>query len=171
MTKTTLLIAALAAALLAGPAACESGETSKTKMIIGAKETHEELARQVREAETAFAKTMADRDHRSFESYVSDEALFFGKSVLRGKTEVVAGWSRFFEGNEAPFSWEPELVGVLDSGILALSSGPVRDPKGKRIGTFNSIWRREAGGQWKVIFDKGCPPCDCPPTSNKEKER
>ena len=123
-----------------------------------------ERALEVRSAEIAFAKTMAARDHASFGEYVADEALFFGsKGVLRGKTAVVEGWKRFFEGSEAPFSWEPEQVEVLDSGTLALSSGPVRDPEGKRIGTFNSVWRREADGRWRVVFDKGCPPCDCPP--------
>ena len=38
---------------------------------------------------------------------------------------------------------------------------PIRDPSGKRTGTFNSVWRREKDGRWKVVFDKGCPPCDC----------
>jgi hypothetical protein len=66
----------------------------------------------------------------------------------------------FFDGPTAPFSWEPEIVEVLPSGTLALSSGPVRDASGKRVGTFNSIWRREANGQWRVIFDKGAPVCD-----------
>jgi len=107
---------------------------------------------------------MAARNHEAFASQVADEALFFGKQgVLRGKAEVVAGWKRFFEGPDAPFSWEPEQVEVIDSGTLALSTGPVRDPQGRRIGTFNSIWRREVDGRWKVLFDKGCPPCECPP--------
>ena len=68
---------------------------------------------------------------------------------------------RSWKGPSAPFSWVPERVEVLDSGTLALSSGPVYDPQGTRVGTFNSIWRREADGKWRVIFDKGCPPCDC----------
>ena len=76
-----------------------------------------------------------------------------------GKAAVVAGWKAYFDGVVAPFSWEPETVEVLDSGTLALTSGPVRGPDGKQIGTFNSIWRREADGRWKVVFDKGCPPC------------
>jgi hypothetical protein len=38
-----------------------------------------------------------------------------------------------------------------------LSSGPVFDPKGQRIGTYNSTWRRDADGVWRVIFDNGCP--------------
>ena len=122
-------------------------------------ETNEELAAQVRKAEIAFAKTMADRDHDAFASHVAGEALFFsGQSVLRGKTAVAAGWARFFEGEAAPFSWSPEQVEVLDSGTLALSTGPVLDPNGERIGTFISTWRREADGAWRVVLDKGCPP-------------
>lgn len=123
--------------------------------------TNEELAAQVRAAEIAFAKSMADRDHAAFVSHVADEAVFFGRGVLRGKAAVAAGWKPLFEGAAPPFSWEPEKVQVLDSGTLGLSSGPVWDPSGKRTGTYNSIWRREADGTWKIIFDNGCPPCDC----------
>ena len=119
-------------------------------------QTNEELARQVRAAERAFAGSMAARDRAAFASYVADDAIFFGAQPLRGKAAVAAAWARFFEGAKAPFSWEPETVEVLDSGTLALTSGPVRDPDGKQIGTFNSIWRREADGRWRVIFDKGC---------------
>jgi ketosteroid isomerase-like protein len=119
-------------------------------------------ADQVRQAEIAFAKTMADRDHAAFRSFLSDEAVFVSATrVLRGAREVAAGWKSFYEGPKAPFSWEPDQIQVLDSGTLALSSGPVRDPSGKRVGTFNSIWRREPEGKWKVVIDHGCPPCDC----------
>jgi ketosteroid isomerase-like protein len=34
----------------------------------------------------------------------------------------------------------------------------VRDPDGKVIGRFNSVWRQEAPGVWRVVFDKGSPP-------------
>ena len=126
-------------------------------------ETNAELRDQVWKAETAFAKTMADRDHAKFTSFLADEAIFFGsKSVMRGKAEVADAWKRYFEGPKAPFAWGPERVEVLASGTLALSSGPVTDPEsGKRVGTFNSTWRREAGGSWKIVLDNGCPPCDC----------
>jgi ketosteroid isomerase-like protein len=120
------------------------------------------LMEQVRRTEIAFAKTVADRDHAAFSSFLAAEAIFVGPNrVLRGAKEVAAGWKRFFEGSQAPFSWEPEQVQVLDSGTLALSSGPVRDTAGKRIGTFNSIWRRESDGKWKIVIDNGCPRCDC----------
>jgi ketosteroid isomerase-like protein len=53
-------------------------------------------------------------------------------------------------------------VQVLESGTLALSTGPVRDPKGKLVGRFSSIWRREAPGVWRIIFDHGSDVCEPP---------
>lgn len=120
-----------------------------------------ELARQVRAAETAFAKTMADRDWAAFKACIAAEAVFFSRNgVLRGRDAVAEGWKSYFKGTKAPFSWVPEQVEALESGTLALSSGPVMDSEGKRSGTFQSIWRLEADGRWRIIFDKGCPPCD-----------
>lgn len=121
-----------------------------------------DVAGEVRAAESGFARTMAERDLAAFEGFLSQEAVFVGPSgTLRGAGAVVGAWSRFFEAESAPFSWEPEVVEVLDSGTLALSSGPVFDPSGRRVGTFNSVWRRDADGRWRIVFDKGCPPCDC----------
>jgi ketosteroid isomerase-like protein len=115
---------------------------------------------QVRAAELAFARTMAERDLRSFGHLVSDEAVFFGAATpLRGKVQVLEGWARYFEGPAAPFSWEPDEVEVLPSGTLALSSGPVRDADGQLIARFTSVWRLEAPGIWRVVFDKGSPVC------------
>jgi ketosteroid isomerase-like protein len=114
---------------------------------------------QLKATETAFAKTMADRDLKAFAALLADETVFFGsRGQLRGKDAVAAAWARFFEGPDAPFSWTPEEVAVLDSGTLGLTSGPVFDPEGNRIGTFNSVWRRDGDG-WRIVFDKGCPPC------------
>jgi ketosteroid isomerase-like protein len=119
------------------------------------------LEAQVTAAETAFAKSMADRDHVAFTSFIAEDAVFVGRSVLRGRQAVADGWKRFFEGPQAPFAWAPERVVVIASGTLALSSGPVYDPEGKRVGTFNSTWRREGDGSWKIVLDNGCPPCEC----------
>ncbi|MGQ0836410.1 MAG: hypothetical protein ACT4O5_16105 [Gammaproteobacteria bacterium] len=73
----------------------------------------------------------------------------------------MASWKAFFEDKEAPFSYESAEFEVLDSGAWAHSNGPVHARGGKRVGTFNSIWRREADGTWKVIFDKGCGARTC----------
>jgi ketosteroid isomerase-like protein len=149
--------AALAALALAAMAcaSCAAPVTSEP--------SNEALAREVQAAERGFAKTMADRDHAAFERFLSEEAVFFsGDEPLRGKRRVAEAWARFFEGAHAPFSWEPDRVEVLASGTLALSTGPVRDAQGNIIARFNSIWRRESPGTWRIVFDRGSPVCKAP---------
>ena len=124
--------------------------------------SNEELKQQVADTERAFAATMAKRDHQAFVSFLADEAIFYnGLKVSRGKDAVAAEWKPRYEKPEAPFSWEPDQVEVLDSGTLAHSSGPVRDPQGRIVSRFNSVWRMEAPGKWRIVFDKGERICDC----------
>ena len=108
--------------------------------------------------ERAFARSMAERNWGAFALHVSEQAVFFdGNTALRGKAAVLAVWRAYFEGAQAPFSWEPDQVVVLDDGLLAHSSGLVRNPAGQPIGRFNSVWRQEAPGVWRVVMDKGSP--------------
>lgn len=151
MRITALLCHVLAAILLS---ACSTMSTQSPPS---------ELQQQVRATEAAFAQSMAARDHAAFAAFLSDEAVFFsGARVLHGKAAVAQAWKRFFDAPSAPFSWQPEQVEVLPSGQLALSSGPVRDAQGKLIATFTSVWRQEAPGVWRIVFDKGNDVCDCP---------
>jgi ketosteroid isomerase-like protein len=123
-----------------------------------------DLRATVLEVERAFAATMAERDHAAFTAMIADEAIFFaGSEPLRGRAAVSAAWSRYFEGPEAPFSWAPDQVEVLASGTLALSTGPVFDASGSVTARFQSIWRREPSGEWRIVFDRGYPVCDPPP--------
>jgi ketosteroid isomerase-like protein len=154
MARARIVSALSLVALLTGCAAAPARVEAPTD--------REALRRQVIATERAFARTMAERDHAAFTVFVSDEAVFLsGPAPLRGKAQVAAGWKRFFEKTEAPFSWEPERVEVLDSGTLALSTGPVRDPAGKLVGTFTSVWRLEAPATWRIVFDKGDDACEC----------
>jgi ketosteroid isomerase-like protein len=113
-------------------------------------------ADEVRSREIAFARTMTDRDLDAFLGFNAPEAVFFnGNEALRGRDAIARAWAPFFEGPTAPFSWHPDVVEVLESGSLALTSGPVRDPAGDEVGRFNSVWRKDADGRWRVVFDKG----------------
>lgn len=121
------------------------------------------LVQQVTAAETAFAKTMADRDHAAFLGFVADEAVFLnGGRPLRGKAAVGAHWLRLYTAPQAPFSWQPDRVEVLASGTLAQTTGPVSDSRGKLIARFYSTWRLEPDGRWRVVFDDGYDVCECP---------
>lgn len=150
MNKLTSLAAGLT---LAGAGALAQAATALPASELAA------LQQQVSAAERAFARSMAERDLAAFARHLSEQALFYGgKQVLRGRAAVTEGWKAYFDGAQPPFSWEPDQVDVLADGTLALSTGPVRDPAGKLIARFTSIWRQEAPGVWRVIFDKGAPP-------------
>jgi ketosteroid isomerase-like protein len=151
--STTLVTALMTIALgLAGVAV--AGETP----------ANDKLAAGLRATEEAFAQTMADRDHAAFATFLAEETVFFGgEGEIRGEAAVAAAWKPFFDGPSAPFSWQPDTAVVLDSGTNGLTSGPVSAPDGTRVGTFNSVWRRGPDGSWKIVFDRGCPDCDCSP--------
>lgn len=116
---------------------------------------------ELRATETAFAKTMADRDVTAFVSFVAEDAVFFGGGIaLRGREAIIGGWARFFEDKAAPFAWAPQDVVVLSSGELGLSSGPVYAADGTKVSFFTSTWRREPDGRWLIVLDRGCPACE-----------
>jgi len=117
----------------------------------------------VADAERAFADSMAKRDLAAFSAKISTEAVFFGgpdgNTPARGRAAIVDGWKRYFDGPTPPFSWGPDTTEVVESGTLAMTSGQVRNSKGDVTGRFNSVWRLENDGQWRVVFDKGCQAC------------
>lgn len=153
MSRAGLVCAlALGSALLGG---CAAPPAARPDLAL--------LQQQVTSAERAFAKTMADRDFAGFGKYVAEDALFYSGAnpPLRGRQAVMDHWKRFYDKPQAPFSWEPDKVDVLDNGTLAHSTGPVKDPSGKIVSRYNSVWRQDAPGVWRVIFDRGEPVCDC----------
>jgi ketosteroid isomerase-like protein len=110
--------------------------------------------------ETAFAKTMADRDFDAFGRFIDEEAVFLnGGRVLRGRPAILEFWKKQYVAPEAPFSWGPDLVGVLASGDLANTEGWVKGPDGKVFARFYSVWRRDRDGEWKIVFDNGHDVC------------
>lgn len=128
-------------------------------------------AAEARQAEIDFAKAFADRDIEKFFSFVLEDAHFLGpQGTLSGKAKVKEGWSQFFEGEKAPFSWAPDRVVANAAGNLALSTGPIRDPEGKHIGNYSSVWQKGADGSWKVVFDGpgSALPCPRPPAGGSD---
>lgn len=148
MRAFTAVLCSAAASLLMVLAGCTTSRP-QTDVV--------QLAQQVAATERAFAKTMADRNFEAFATFIDDDAVFFaGAQVLRGKLQVLPVWRPYFVEPAAPFSWTPQQVEVLDSGMLAMTSGPVHDAHGTLIGTFTSVWRKQASGVWRIVFDHGC---------------
>ena len=125
----------------------------------------EALAAEVSAAETAFAKTMADRKLDRFAEFVAEDAVFSGGALRIGRAAIVERWRPLFDGPQAPFSWTPDKVTVSSDGRSAVSTGPVRDAQGRVTSRFMSIWRKDADGRWRVAVDQGVDLDACAPTS------
>ena len=124
---------------------------------------------EVRCREIGFSQAAEHRDIEQFRSFIDPDARFIGRSVQRGIDAVADAWSGFFAADGPAIMWRPRFVEVLEDGNLALSRGPYRlrltDADGnavERWGTFNSVWRRQGNGEWKVVFDAGNEAAEAP---------
>jgi len=118
----------------------------------------------VRCREIAFSLSAEEQDIAAFASFIDPDARFVSNSVLHGPDEVAAAWQVFFEADGPSIAWRPQIVEVLEDGTLALSRGPYKvvsaNVDGDVVeswGTYNSIWRLDADGNWHIIFDAGSP--------------
>ena len=121
-----------------------------------------ELKKQVADTERAFAATMKARDHAAFTGFLSDEAVFFGgpgdAARQGGRGEGVAALLR--QAGRAVFVGAGRGGGARFRHAGDQQRAGVR-PGGKLISRFSSIWRQEAPGRWRIVFDKGNEVCDC----------
>jgi ketosteroid isomerase-like protein len=125
------------------------------------------LVEQVRAAELAFAKTVADDRIDQFVTFLDSEAVFVtGMKETKGPAAIVEAWAGSFGPNRPYFEWHPEVIELSPDATFALSRGPwtirTTDKRGKvkeSKGVFNTIWRRQTDGSWKVLYDAGCSPC------------
>ena len=113
-------------------------------------------------AETGFSRAAESRDKALFLSFVDPDARFVNNQIARGRAEVGAAWSVFFEPDGPQIRWRPRTVAVSSDGGLAISRGPYRsvsvNEDGEQVeswGIYISTWRRNAEGDWQVLFDTG----------------
>lgn len=155
----------LLAGLATASASAESPATNESRSRLTETELVE-LEESLRATEIAFATSVADKDWDRFASFIADEAIFVGGTVLRGKRAILEGWEVFFREDAPQLTWAPEVVEIQGDGELGMTRGPYTleqvGPDGTTVsqsGLFNSIWKRQPDGVWQVLFDAGCPPC------------
>jgi ketosteroid isomerase-like protein len=129
-----------------------------------------DAADDVRAQEVLFSQSVESRDAAAFREFIDADARFVSDGISRGPEAVAAAWSVFFAADGPKIKWRPQIIEVLEDGTLALSRGPYRmtvtDEAGAETeywGTFNSIWRLQQNGSWKVVFDAGSPAAAAPP--------
>lgn len=131
----------------------------------------------LRDAELAFAQSVADRDLDRFRAFIDPEAVFASGKPLRGPSAIVDAWSVYFQPDGPPLLWCPVRVVVTDSGDLGMTSGPyetvLTKAEGGTVrarGQFFSVWRRHADGNWQILFDSGTSPTPVESGASKKLE-
>jgi len=121
-----------------------------------------DLAGEVRCREISFSLAAEIRDAELFASFIDLDARFVGSSVTHGPAAIAEAWGAFFADDGPSIKWRPQFVEVLEDGTLALTRGPYRmittgenGEQTEHWGTFNSVWRRNGDGAWRVVFDAG----------------
>ena len=134
-----------------------------------------DLEDEVRCREIGFSQSVEVQDHELFASFIDLDARFVGAKVDRSREAIADAWKVFFTGDLPSIKWRPQFVEVLESGDLALSRGPYRivdaDEKGETReawGTYNSVWRLNAQGEWLIVFDAGSFPDESPTDEQRE---
>jgi ketosteroid isomerase-like protein len=115
-------------------------------------------------ADAAFAQSVADKNRERFLSFIADAATFNGgtPNELHGRDAVMKAWGDFFEPNGPTLTWSPTKGEVVGAGDVGYTTGRsvlrLTGAEGKiteRRGQYVTIWRKQADGSWKVVFDTG----------------
>ena len=108
-------------------------------------------------AETAFAtQSLREGMRAAFLAWLAPDATLFRDGPVNGPALIASRPQPPID-----LAWHPVFVEVSASGEMGLSTGPSTvtsrvDPAAPlRHGQFVSVWKREAGGPWRVRVDLG----------------
>src|SRR5262245_24043880 len=112
-------------------------------------------------ADEAFNQSVQERNLSRFLSFIGENATFSGgmPNEIKGRDAVAKDWAPFFEKNGPTLVWKPikgELLGAGDLGYTVGTSEFRSTVDGKvrvRHGNYLTVWRKQADGSWKVVYD------------------
>ncbi len=104
-------------------------------------------------AEREFAADAAQRGWiAAFRSYAAPEAIMLSPDPVNAQEQLAQ-----MEGDgSTALDWRPAYGGISRSGDFGFTTGPFQ-MRGREgiIGHYFTVWRRQAAGDWKWIFDAG----------------
>lgn len=114
--------------------------------------------------DAAFDAATAQRGAEAWASFFADDAVMLpqGEGPVKGRADIREAMKGFFAREGASLRWTPDHAEVSRSGDLGYTYGTyvatVTGPDGTPVssrGKYVTIWRRQAGGDWKAVLDMG----------------
>ena len=145
-------------------------KTAKSKRKLGRGDRA--VARSLLAADAAWLEAYQAKDAaRAAAFYDNDGAMLApNRPLLTGRKAIAEFIGRSFELKEYHIHWHANQAEAARSGELGYTSGvhemSFRKPSGKLFfdkGKYLMIWKRQADGTWKVLFDMSNS--DLPPDS------
>lgn len=121
-------------------------------------------ANEIVKADALFAQSVADKDRERFLSFVAEITTFNGgtRNEVRGRDAVMQAWADFFAPDGPTLAWVPIKGEVIGAGDVGYTTGRSvfrqKEADGKmteRHGQYITVWRKQADGSWKAVFDSG----------------
>lgn len=114
-------------------------------------------------ADRAFANETAERGLDGWMAYMAESAVMLpGPQPVRGFSNVREFMLPALESENFSLAWEPTEAEVSADGNLGYTFGryerkvTLEDGEEQSVtGNYVTIWRRQADGRWKVVFDMG----------------
>jgi ketosteroid isomerase-like protein len=121
----------------------------------------ESLKTEVMQAEKEFNDVAEEEGiAKAFAAFAAENAVIQRRGELIKGQAAIASWYENNSNPDATLSWEPDFIDVSQSGDLAYTYGKFEfsypDSTGTKItssGTFHSVWKRQADGSWKFVWD------------------
>ena len=113
---------------------------------------------------------MADRDLKRFLSFVGEPATFNGgtPTEIHGRDAVAKDWAPYFQANDPRLTWKPTKAEILGHGDLgytvgswerraapAPAGGAQAPATAVTRGNYLTVWKKQADGAWRIVFDTG----------------
>lgn len=125
-------------------------------------QTSEKASDALLAADAAWMKVYAAKDLEKSVGFFDNQGSMLPSNapIASGKGAITKSLASAFATPDYTLSWHANKVGVARSGELGYTSGTydfsMKDASGKTIsdkGKYLTVWKREADGAWKVLFD------------------
>jgi len=173
VAAATLASSTLAGAQASAPPARAPSVGGRLEVLHSANEC------EVWRREFSFAQSVEAHDAVAFAAHLHPGAVFNAGAVdaQRGRSAIAREWEPIIAGKDLVLRWRPGVVQIGGIDNIAISRGPyaMEDLRPGaavrwRVGWYQSIWVREPGGEWLVLFD-GSPATPRPVDSAEAARR